>query len=114
RKTDAGDNRRSIFRPKKRAICARCRGSERTAPAARAAPMRPRCSKNATIHRINRARTVAFRPNGFRKRLSLGGASCMITIARLLPLLDQLRVCQTLVCQALVKTYDLAPREPPF
>src|SRR5207245_2087992 len=34
----------------------------------------------------------SFRPTGLRKRLSPGSASCMMTIARLLPRLGRIRV----------------------
>ena len=80
RKTAAGASRRNHFRPRKRPTWARCRGSERTAPAARTAPIRPRCMMKATTQLTTRDSARCFSPSGRKKDWSWGRAARMMTI----------------------------------
>src|SRR4051794_9558553 len=83
RKVELMSSLRHRGRARKRLIWARCRGSQRTAPAARRQDILPACNRNATTTRMTRDLARSFSPSGAMNLLRPGIRSATMTMARL-------------------------------
>src|SRR3954454_1062513 len=72
-------------RARKRLTWARCRASQRTAPAALVQDILPGCIRKATTMRMTRSLTLSFSPRGASQRLRPGSESATMSMARLRP-----------------------------
>src|SRR5262249_62288569 len=91
RKTELISSWRHRGRARKRLIWARCRASQRTAPAARRQDILPARRRKETTMRITKSFAESFRPVFEIQLLRPGTESATMTTARLLPRLVRIQ-----------------------